>query len=38
MKTIAVANSAGGVGKTTLAHCLAVSFAEFWKEDFADRS
>ena len=32
MKTIAIANSAGGVGKTTLAHCLAVSFVEFGKK------
>ena len=32
MKTIAVANTAGGVGKTTLAHCLAVAFAEFGKK------
>jgi len=32
MKIIAVANSAGGVGKTTLAHCLAVSFVEFGKK------
>ena len=32
MKIIAISNSAGGVGKTTLSHCLAVSFAEFGKK------
>jgi chromosome partitioning protein len=32
VKTIAIANPAGGVGKTTLAHCLAVAFAEFGKK------
>lgn len=32
MKIIAIANSAGGVGKTTLAHCLAVAFTEFGKK------
>ena len=32
VKTIAIANPAGGVGKTTLAHCLSVSFAEFGKK------
>jgi cellulose biosynthesis protein BcsQ len=32
VKTIAIANPAGGVGKTTLAHCVAVSFAEFGKK------
>jgi chromosome partitioning protein len=32
MKIVSIANSAGGVGKTTLAHCLAVSFTEFGKK------
>ncbi|MEY2709136.1 MAG: hypothetical protein RL031_9 [Actinomycetota bacterium] len=32
MKTISIANPAGGVGKTTLAHCLAVAFTEFGKK------
>ena len=32
MKIISIANSAGGVGKTTLAHCLAVAFTEFGKK------
>jgi cellulose biosynthesis protein BcsQ len=32
MKIISLANSAGGVGKTTLAHCLAVAFSEFGKK------
>ena len=32
MKIIAIANPAGGVGKTTLSHCLAVAFAEFGKK------
>lgn len=32
MKIIAIANSGGGVGKTTLAHCLAVAFTEFGKK------
>jgi cellulose biosynthesis protein BcsQ len=32
MKIISLANSAGGVGKTTLAHCLAVAFTEFGKK------
>lgn len=32
MKIISLSNSAGGVGKTTLAHCLAVAFTEFGKK------
>jgi cellulose biosynthesis protein BcsQ len=32
MKIVSLANSAGGVGKTTLAHCLAVAFTEFGKK------
>jgi len=32
MKAIAIANPSGGVGKTTLAHCLAVAFTEFGKK------
>ena len=32
MKIISLANSAGGVGKTTLAHALAVAFTEFGKK------
>lgn len=32
MKIIAIANPAGGVGKTTFSHCLAVAFAEFGKK------
>lgn len=32
MKIVSIANSAGGVGKTTLAHSLAVSFVEFGKK------
>ena len=32
MKIISIANSAGGVGKTTLAHGLAVAFTEFGKK------
>jgi cellulose biosynthesis protein BcsQ len=32
MKIISLANPAGGVGKTTLAHCLAVAFTEFGKK------
>jgi cellulose biosynthesis protein BcsQ len=32
VKIIAVANPAGGTGKTTLSHCLAVAFAEFGKK------
>ena len=32
MKIISIANPAGGVGKTTLAHCLAVAFTEFGKK------
>ena len=32
MKVLSIANSAGGVGKTTLAHCLAVAFTEFGKK------
>ncbi|MEY2768924.1 MAG: hypothetical protein RL359_560 [Actinomycetota bacterium] len=32
MKIISIANPAGGVGKTTLSHCLAVAFTEFGKK------
>ena len=32
MKTIAIANPAGGVGKTTLAHAIAVAASEFGKK------
>jgi cellulose biosynthesis protein BcsQ len=32
VKVIAIANPAGGVGKTTLSHCLTVAFAEFGKK------
>jgi cellulose biosynthesis protein BcsQ len=32
MKTIAIASPAGGVGKTTLAHAIAVASAEFGKK------
>ena len=32
MKVIAIANPAGGTGKTTLSHGLAVAFAEFGKK------
>lgn len=32
MKVIAIANPAGGTGKTTLSHALAVAFAEFGKK------
>ena len=32
VKVLAIANPAGGVGKTTLSHCLAVAFAEFGKK------
>lgn len=32
MKTIAIASPAGGVGKTTLAHAIAVAAAEFGKK------
>ena len=32
MKIIAIASSAGGVGKTTLAHAISVAAAEFGKK------
>jgi cellulose biosynthesis protein BcsQ len=32
MKIISIANPAGGVGKTTLSHCLAVAFTEYGKK------
>jgi cellulose biosynthesis protein BcsQ len=32
MKTIAIASPAGGVGKTTFAHAIAVAASEFGKK------